>query len=118
MENLLWAMGVGAVGLFSLAAGVAFWEHRRALRRRPWSNTAVCEAPAAEAAQPAAHLDVDLATLEPPSPDQRRREATLDAAFGSMVNGPASTQPLPWLETRPIVQAGIAMAAERLPHPH
>jgi hypothetical protein len=101
MESTLYWLGMGFGTLVGVALFVACWEHWRG-QREPFEPTVL-------APRRAAIIDLDLDNL-PPAGGQRAQQATLGAALGSMVRGPnepVSPSIQSWIETRPMVGAGV-----------
>lgn len=109
MESLLSWFGAFGGALVVVAVAVAWWEHLDRSAR-----------PVAPPADPqpmrSAKVDVSLDELAAAATgDSAERQATLDGALGRMVRPSAEIIRGPWIDTRPMVQAGIAAEEEQPP---
>lgn len=107
MESLLSWIGVFGGALVVVAAAIAWWEHlERSARPAPLADP-----------QPlrSAKVDVSLDELAAaPAGDRAEREVVLDGALDRMARPSAEIIRGPWIDTRPMVQAG-APAEEESP---
>lgn len=112
MESLLSWFGAFGGALVVVAVAVAWWEHLDRSAR-----------PVAPPADPqplrSAKVDVSLDDLVAiPPGDSVERQATLDVALDRMARPSPDGRPSaeiirgPWIDTRPMIQAGIGSPAE------
>ena len=104
MESFFVALGYGFAALLGVAVVVAVWEHGQL------ASTALAEP---DPAPRPARVDLDLADLNlpPAGNDQEQRQTAVDTTMARMAQPPpGGTAAAPWIETRPMVALGPAVA--------
>lgn len=105
MESLLSWIGVFGGALVVVAVAIAWWEHLERTAR---------PVPVADPQPPrSAKVDVSLDELTTtPAGDRVEREVVLDVALDRMARPSAEIIRGPWIDTRPMVQAGTTTEEE------
>jgi len=105
MESLLSWIGVFGGALVVVAVAIAWLEHLE--------RTARPEAPADPVPPRSAKVDVSLDELAAVAPgDSAERQVALDGALDRMVRPSAEIIRGPWIDTRPMVQAGASSSMD------
>jgi hypothetical protein len=105
MESLLSWIGVFGGALVVVAVAIAWLEHLE--------RTARPEAPADPQPLRSAKVDVSLDDLASAAAgDTAQRQVALDGALGRMARPSAEIIRGPWIDTRPMIQAGASTPEE------